>query len=885
MNYNLAVQAEPPAPNIRMGQRVAYKEYYGNEFGTVRWIGRVPQICAEWTVGVEFDNAIGEGDGSLNGRRYFVAKDCFAKFLPLAAVVQVDQTMGRPEPGTMISVMSASVRPGQMISIQRVSTVHVQHCFLNAPHRRPGHDLLAVNNRLHCQCPNCGPCAHLIKPSKSQRLGRAGKNATHMCQFSTYTCCGMQPARDTCYTGPELDPLSAAPLSTYEPDTPQPQVRLPRMGNSWIEGSGYLTTLQEQQAKLLPPEFRGSARSSRRHRHRRSGRRHHQHNDNSGCNTRQKRQQYVNDTTISNNEPLANEVFQPALDDNKKEASDANVDAIKAPRARVRSSIDNRYLYPDDNNGNDSIDSGTDSHDSNHNHSKYNDDWPKLQRKIDATNKYQVIKASGNDTEDDDDANGFNNNDDDRSSSRSSRSKVIRGLRSLIACMTMHDAATSRQQQRSMMAATATRLSTNDSLDLGYNSHLSIAGAPTEIAHNHSASSLTQQPNRSHNIINDKLIDYSCTDVAANNATITVNDTPSNANSNAKQNDIDSGGQKSVSPIMSDSTIPKSQDYQNHHVPFKTSDQLKTTASIKRAKSNNSFKVQSSKQSLVSPPSSSSSSPLSLLSAGVSTSIDQRENNNKLYEKIAERILEWSVQNEINKANLTDNTKCNHRHVLASIIKQVTDDEELHNRRHARRHIHRRSRSGCTVSAATPTEIESDAHLLSHEDQQVKSNTIRRRKAQVNCEASSDGQTTISMSSQDSESNHGYVEQSKQQYINDSSDKLSSPVPTSQSIELKLTLSINTDGSTTSRIDEIAPSCNTAIATQFAHNSQQQAIATSSSATSNNKQMHQQQQCLPKNNNQRVTNDVQTMPDERTPIYATVKRPVKHAKSMTKNLS
>ena len=31
---------EPTAPMVKIGQRVAYKEYYGNEFGTIRWIGK-----------------------------------------------------------------------------------------------------------------------------------------------------------------------------------------------------------------------------------------------------------------------------------------------------------------------------------------------------------------------------------------------------------------------------------------------------------------------------------------------------------------------------------------------------------------------------------------------------------------------------------------------------------------------------------------------------------------------------------------------------------------------------------------------------------------------------------------------------------------------------
>lgn len=151
----------------------------------------------------------------------------------------------------MISVMSAASRPGQLISIQRVSTVHVQHCFLNAPHRRPGPEIpiLAVNNRLHCQCPNCGPCAHVIKPPRTQRLARPGKNATHMCQFSTYTCCGMQSQEEALCTYTGNKPTNLPPFSSSV-------AALPPIGNSWIAGSGYLTMLQAQQIKSLPDDYR-----------------------------------------------------------------------------------------------------------------------------------------------------------------------------------------------------------------------------------------------------------------------------------------------------------------------------------------------------------------------------------------------------------------------------------------------------------------------------------------------------------------------------------------------------------------------------------------------------------------------------------------------------
>lgn len=369
---------------------------------------------------MEFDNAIGEGDGSLNGRRYFVAKDCFAKFLPLNSVVQVDQHIGRPEPGTMISVMSAAVRPGQMISIQRVSTVHVQHCFLNAPHRRPGHDILAVNNRLHCQCPSCGPCAHVVKPSKSQRLGKAGKNATHMCQFSTYTCCGMESQENA--------------LCSYS-NEPPPPLKLPPIGNSWMEGSGYLTTLQEQQTKLLPNEFKQLAsgsldrkHSSRRHshRHHHSKHGHHKHYrnhknqlaafiDKPSCDLDQRdnekrrieylstqsltggemdklaekstcddQRSYYHESPVTDNGQRVNSanlsntftgndlsgMLHSSLNDLNSTGGVSNQDGLleiysdckkDSNQTNYRSSIDNRYLYPTDNYFGNEIDSEIDS--------------------------------------------------------------------------------------------------------------------------------------------------------------------------------------------------------------------------------------------------------------------------------------------------------------------------------------------------------------------------------------------------------------------------------------------------------------------------------------------------------------------------------------------
>ena len=42
------------APVLSLGERVVWIHNGVSEFGLVRWIGRMPQVCPTWTVGVEF---------------------------------------------------------------------------------------------------------------------------------------------------------------------------------------------------------------------------------------------------------------------------------------------------------------------------------------------------------------------------------------------------------------------------------------------------------------------------------------------------------------------------------------------------------------------------------------------------------------------------------------------------------------------------------------------------------------------------------------------------------------------------------------------------------------------------------------------------------------
>lgn len=80
---------------------------HGPEHGWVRWIGRIPVVSPSWTIGVEFDNPIGAGDGKFGGKRYFYARNDHAYFLPNSSLLRASDynscfrkqsTVGGPMP-------------------------------------------------------------------------------------------------------------------------------------------------------------------------------------------------------------------------------------------------------------------------------------------------------------------------------------------------------------------------------------------------------------------------------------------------------------------------------------------------------------------------------------------------------------------------------------------------------------------------------------------------------------------------------------------------------------------------------------------------------------------------------------------------------------------
>lgn len=84
---------------LRIGDRVMWPSDHGNEYGTVRWIGPLPDdLKSETTVGVEFDNPIGTGTGKYRDQRLFYTRHGHASLVPLMGLIKVDphEDMGGP---------------------------------------------------------------------------------------------------------------------------------------------------------------------------------------------------------------------------------------------------------------------------------------------------------------------------------------------------------------------------------------------------------------------------------------------------------------------------------------------------------------------------------------------------------------------------------------------------------------------------------------------------------------------------------------------------------------------------------------------------------------------------------------------------------------------
>lgn len=79
---------------LRIGERIVWMSDDGPEFGTVKWIGLLPDTrTSEATVGIEFDNPIGSGTGRYKSQRLFTARRNHASLVPMMGLMKLSDYM------------------------------------------------------------------------------------------------------------------------------------------------------------------------------------------------------------------------------------------------------------------------------------------------------------------------------------------------------------------------------------------------------------------------------------------------------------------------------------------------------------------------------------------------------------------------------------------------------------------------------------------------------------------------------------------------------------------------------------------------------------------------------------------------------------------------
>ncbi|XP_052230210.1 ubiquitin carboxyl-terminal hydrolase CYLD-like isoform X2 [Dreissena polymorpha] len=78
--------------NLKIKDRVVWYSDDGPEYGTVKWIGLLPDTRSneDVTVGVEFDNPVGSGTGKYKDHRLFTAKQNHASLVPIIGLLKAE---------------------------------------------------------------------------------------------------------------------------------------------------------------------------------------------------------------------------------------------------------------------------------------------------------------------------------------------------------------------------------------------------------------------------------------------------------------------------------------------------------------------------------------------------------------------------------------------------------------------------------------------------------------------------------------------------------------------------------------------------------------------------------------------------------------------------
>ena len=81
-------------PPLCVGDHVVWLSDNGPEFGHVRWLGRLPDVGADWMAGVEFVNPVGSGTGLYNDQQLFEARMNHASLVPVIGLMKAEDFGG-----------------------------------------------------------------------------------------------------------------------------------------------------------------------------------------------------------------------------------------------------------------------------------------------------------------------------------------------------------------------------------------------------------------------------------------------------------------------------------------------------------------------------------------------------------------------------------------------------------------------------------------------------------------------------------------------------------------------------------------------------------------------------------------------------------------------
>jgi len=76
---------------LKVGDRIVWLSDYGPQYGTVKWIGHLPEAdTTDLVAGIEFENPIGSGAGYYNNQAYFKSREGHGSFVPLCGLLKAE---------------------------------------------------------------------------------------------------------------------------------------------------------------------------------------------------------------------------------------------------------------------------------------------------------------------------------------------------------------------------------------------------------------------------------------------------------------------------------------------------------------------------------------------------------------------------------------------------------------------------------------------------------------------------------------------------------------------------------------------------------------------------------------------------------------------------